>query len=130
VSKENPKKPKPAGKKPSAKKGSKDKDVLRRPRGKKTPAAKKPPAETPQAEAPEAPTEDPQTMTVTLTVFGSGDTPIELTEGATVSDLLIAAGLSGKDGTVLISSKPAGLEDQLPIGAAVVFATKIKGGRF
>lgn len=78
-----------------------------------------------QTEAPKA----PEKISVNLIQMGSGEGPVELSEGATVNDLLVEVGLSRKDGTVLVNNQPASGEEVLPAGATVVFATKIQGGR-
>jgi sulfur carrier protein ThiS len=106
-----------------AKSTGKDSSVLRdtKPKAKSKAKSKAKPRTTP---APKA----KKKISVSLVQFGTGETPVELLEGATVSDLLVEAGLSSKDGSVLINSQPAGLDDKVPAGATVVFATKIKGG--
>lgn len=78
---------------------------------------------------PAAPKE-PTKISVNLIQMGSGEGPVELKEGATVTDLLVETRLSSKDGTVLVNNRPAQGDDVLPAGATVVFATKIQGGRF
>jgi sulfur carrier protein ThiS len=59
----------------------------------------------------------------------SGTAPVALPAGSTAADLLDVVGLSAKNGTVLVNSTPAGLDQVLQPGDQVVFATSIKGGR-
>jgi sulfur carrier protein ThiS len=88
-------------------------------------------AESPEpaaADADEGSEEEPSRISVTLLQLGTGEEPIELDAGSTVGDLLEEAGLSLKDGEVLVNSRHASLDDELPEGATVVFASNIEGG--
>lgn len=113
--------------KPKPKAKAKGSSVLTEPKGK--PKAKAKAKGKPKAKPASTPPPEPKTIEVSLVQFGTGETPIQLVDGETVSDLLVKAGLSSKNGSVLINSQPAQLDDKVPAGATVVFATKIKGGR-
>ncbi|HVO86572.1 MAG TPA: hypothetical protein VMT23_02455 [Candidatus Binatia bacterium] len=103
--------------------------------GKQTKSEEAAPAAVAEPPAPEvAPEPEPSEpeaspITVTLVMLGTGDELYEMPDDATVGDLLVAAGLSAKEGQALVNSEHADLESVLPAGATVVFATKIKGGR-
>ena len=69
-------------------------------------------------------------ISLKLIQMGKGESSVKLPEGATVDDLLVETGLSKKKGNVLVNSKAAKGNTVLKNGATVVFATKVKGGRF
>ncbi|HEX5744375.1 MAG TPA: MoaD/ThiS family protein [Candidatus Saccharimonadales bacterium] len=69
-------------------------------------------------------------ISLKLIQMGKGESSVKLPEGATVDDLLVETGLSKKKGNVLVNSKAAKGNTVLKDGATVVFATKVKGGRF
>lgn len=96
-------------------------------RNKKKAAAEKTPEAVP-ATPPKEP-KAPKKVKVSLVQLGTAAKPFELTAGATVGDLLAAAGLSAKTGEVLVNSQHVELDEPLKEGASVVFATNIKGGR-
>jgi sulfur carrier protein ThiS len=80
------------------------------------------------AHATTEPTAAPATVTVSLVAVGANG-PVTLVADATVGDLLAEAGLSAKDGEVLVNAGRAELDTELREGDQVVFAHKIRGGR-
>jgi len=68
-------------------------------------------------------------ITVKLIQMGNGDRDVQVPVGATVTKLLEVAGLSQKNGSVVINSQRAKLTDKLEEGTTVVFASNVKGGR-
>lgn len=108
-------KPASAGKKKTGKPGSRS--VLTNPGGSKAAGTEK-----------QAGQSAKKSISVTLLPFGGRRKTYTLPEGSTVNDLLAAAKLSHKDGSVLVNSKAATGKAVLPADADVIFANKISGG--